>query len=150
MEKQRKIFLLLLVLSIMSHVSGFAQATDCATENAKAYDYRIGQDDPIEGGMKLFLVVSINRNEYEKTRLTATMRSIRSRFPKCAKLAILLMDNHARGRSISSKHTHNPSYEKDLAFVRGYYSFDRETGKEFLEFSFRRGEPEVKFDLSKK
>ena len=81
----------------------------------QAYDYRIGQEDPIEGGTKLLLVVSINRKEYEKARLTATMRSIRSKFPKFAKVAVLLMDNHSKARSISSNHTHNPTYEKDLS-----------------------------------
>lgn len=76
---------------------------------------------------------------------------LKSDFCNEPRLGVFIFDDHPAAESYAGIMDDNPTYTRDKAALRGFYSLDRAVDKEYVIFSTKRGRAvdETKITLGK-
>jgi hypothetical protein len=114
--------------------------------------YRIGQiDRTVSGPPTLIIHISIKAKYFNSEDMLALVRLLKDDFCNETRLGIFIFDYHPAAESYAGIADDNPTYSRDKASLRGFYSLDRAVNEEYVMFSTKRGRPveETKITLSK-
>jgi hypothetical protein len=138
-----------LVLLLASLANG-QQSNKCPpTIGLKAPKYEIGQSDhTVDGSPALVLLVSIKNKHFNVEDIKALALRFKDDYCNEQRLNVLIFDNKSSAKSFTLVKENNPTYDQDQKALRGFYFLDRTTGKEYIEFSSERGNPEYRIELS--
>jgi hypothetical protein len=137
-----------LVLSI-----GMGQThTVAATKGFRSVDYQIGKSfQTLENVPTLIVQVSVKSKAFNRSDMIELAKELKERFDDEPKLFARVFDSYSSARDFVP-HPHSRTYDRDNKSLRGYYSLDRKSRKEYIQFSSAPGKPrdEIEIDLTDK
>ena len=97
----------------------------------------------------LFGYILVKPKEVERNFMIQFAKRLKSEYCNAEKFQVIIFDD--RKYAIPSSMQDYISSKGKIILMRGFYSFDRATGKDILEFSTKLGNPttEIQIDLSK-
>ena len=113
-------------------------------------EYKIGQSFlTLEDVPMLIVQVSIQSKAFNRSDMIELVKELKARFPDQPKLFARVFDSYPSAKSFVP-HPHSRTYVRDNKSLRGYYSLDRKSGKEYIQFSSAPGKPrdEVEIELT--
>ena len=144
-------YLLLIFVSLLLSMPSFAQEVKvekCRSEvkggRYKLYSASYG----MRGERPLLLIIVVNQRRINREDMIQLARRLKSEYCHEEKLMTVIYDNRKYINHNYFVDFLNSGGKKNWA--RGYYSFDRATGKDLIEFSSKLGNPtdENKINLS--
>ncbi len=141
------LFLLILMMSQLT-----AQSEKLATEKCEfrgesgKYKLIFLDETQDENGISVFLHIKLNAKKYKKTEMVKLAKRLFAEYCKADELLVAIFESEKdSGLSLL------PGYIIGKPIVtRGYYSFNRKTGENGIEYSTKKGNPttEIQIDLS--
>jgi hypothetical protein len=120
------------------------------TKVKNALRYRIGHKyRTIEDQPWLLIRISINPRHFNRADMTLLAQKLNKDFCGEGRFSAIIFDNYASARDFVF-HSHSPTFERDMAAMRGGYNLDRAAGIEYVSFFPDPNKPrdEVKIEIS--
>ncbi|HVE56283.1 MAG TPA: hypothetical protein VNB22_05600 [Pyrinomonadaceae bacterium] len=142
---------IVLILSIATFGQTSSETVECKIDSNKKFKYNIVTKSRTLGEQPIFgmYVVIKDNKKYNKEDMLKFTENIKMRFCNEERISVVIFDDK---KAIYSKVVTDYllGYNK-APELRGFYSLDRKTNKEGIQFSLQRGNPtdEVKIDISK-
>lgn len=114
----------------------------------KKVKYKIGFKS-VNDSNDILLQISVKPKNINREYILRLAKRLRSEYCDAEKITVIIFDDAALAQTYLSMKEYIQSKGK-IVEMRGFYSFDKSSGKEGIEFSTKRGNPtdENKIDLS--
>lgn len=152
-----RVIILTCLFSVVTAATVCAQSSDktveCKVEPNKNFNYTIIQQGRSIGESPVFSlrVVIRDNKKYNRTDMLKFAENIKARFCNEENISVVIFDDKKALDENSRAVTDYLLYQTIAPGLRGFYSFNRKTGYEGIQFSTKRENPldEVKIEISK-